>query len=211
MSLPLGWAEYKTADGKAYYFNSSTNVTTWDRPAAPVPTSNPKVVPEAIPQARPAPAVTISETSPLTGGLDNGLLADIQRGKALKKVTPPPERGPTSGGAPGDHATNQIKATSVARQAALPGVLPSGRGGGGGFAEIMRKNREAAAKKAAIAAAGNCNGNTITGSKTSLNGSASSHPAPKVSNGAEGGGTNVEARLTAIEGKLDKIMAKLGI
>jgi lipid-binding SYLF domain-containing protein len=31
--LPSGWQELVTPDGKPYYFNKSTNATTWDRPA----------------------------------------------------------------------------------------------------------------------------------------------------------------------------------
>lgn len=36
-ALPAGWAECKTPDGQVYYFNSTTNVTQWDRPGGAPP------------------------------------------------------------------------------------------------------------------------------------------------------------------------------
>ncbi|KAF1320889.1 hypothetical protein FI667_g12272, partial [Globisporangium splendens] len=100
--------------------------------------------------------------------------------------------------------------------------------GGGGFAEIMRKNREAAARRGGQAGGGSSNG---VGSSSfrrpsggagsaSASASASSYSAPTTPrttfseyDGSSSGKSNpaLEERLSAIEAKLDKIMAHLGI
>eukprot|EP00603_Paraphysomonas_imperforata_P002516 CAMPEP_0114429594 /NCGR_PEP_ID=MMETSP0103-20121206/9574_1 /TAXON_ID=37642 ORGANISM="Paraphysomonas imperforata, Strain PA2" /NCGR_SAMPLE_ID=MMETSP0103 /ASSEMBLY_ACC=CAM_ASM_000201 /LENGTH=95 /DNA_ID=CAMNT_0001598951 /DNA_START=189 /DNA_END=472 /DNA_ORIENTATION=+ len=75
MELPAGWFEYKTETGESYYYNESTQETTWDRPEPP----KPKPVVQETPAARPNPFGG-------GGGGRGGLLAGIQGGASLKKV-----------------------------------------------------------------------------------------------------------------------------
>ncbi|KUF93764.1 Ribosomal protein L11 methyltransferase [Phytophthora nicotianae] len=83
------------------------------------------------------------------------------------------------------------------------GGASSASNGAGGFAEIMRKNREAAARKSG--------GGSVPPAHNSSSSAPSTPRQTPLSGGYENGNNNVEARLAAIESKLDKIMAHLGI
>jgi len=80
----------------AYYFNASTNVTSWDKPLAPAaaaPAAPPK------PAAAPEPAAAAPAAAAPSGGGDRGgFLAEIAAGKKLKKTAPPVEKGPAGAG-----------------------------------------------------------------------------------------------------------------
>ena len=74
-----------------------------------------------------------------------------------------------------------------------------------GFAEIMRKNREAAARKSGSSSA------PPTHHSSSAPSTPRQVPSATNSRSYENGTGSVETRLAAIESKLDKIMAHLGI
>jgi len=47
--LPPGWEAFTADDGDEYYYNESTNETTWDRPEVPKPPSAPAAPPAPAP------------------------------------------------------------------------------------------------------------------------------------------------------------------
>ena len=70
-NLPSGWFEYvDDTSGKPYYYHQASNVTTWERPAAPNT--------RRAPQVKPNEATQSSESS---GSLPGGLLSQIQVSK----------------------------------------------------------------------------------------------------------------------------------
>ncbi|KAL4087933.1 hypothetical protein PRIC1_012364 [Phytophthora ramorum] len=223
MALPAPWLSYKTADGKEYYYNPQTKVTTWTRPAG-------SAAPSKTPPKREHPKTSSQAATPTGGAGRGGLLSQIQQGAKLKKVKTvektlfadhPPSTGasasapvpaasstpPTGGGGGMGAMMAAIKSGGNLRKTPSSGITresSSGGGGasassssGGGFADIIRKNREAAARK---------------GSGPSSSAPSTPRQTPSASS-YENGSSNssVETRLAAIENKLDKIMAHLGI
>jgi len=65
MSLPIGWEELTAEDGAMYYFNASTNETTWDRPSdrGSASPSNPQ---------RETYSVSLSSDKPSSSGFRSG-------------------------------------------------------------------------------------------------------------------------------------------
>ncbi|KAK1942011.1 hypothetical protein P3T76_006333 [Phytophthora citrophthora] len=230
MPLPAPWLSYKTKDGKEYYYNPETKVTTWTKPSG---SSSGKTPPK---HHKSSSAGSSGASSLPTGGAGRGgLLAQIQKGTSLKKVktvektmfagpsgsvvdgpsggassgVSAPSASPPMGGGGGMGAMMAaIKQGGSLRKTPSAGIQRENSSGGGGasngvggFAEIMRKNREAAARRSG--------GGSAPAANTS---SAPSTPRHTPSTSYENGNSNsVEARLAAIESKLDKIMAHLGI
>ncbi|OQR99865.1 hypothetical protein THRCLA_06357 [Thraustotheca clavata] len=217
MSLPPNWTAYKTQDGKEYFYNSQTKVTTWDRPAP--------VAVERKPKAE-APALGGGG-----GGDRGGLLAQIQLGKKLKKVTTkessPLDAVSPSKGSDAAPSSNPLFAAIANRAAGLKKTnrgspshantptsdASSSHASSGGFAEIMRKNREAAARKQA---SGPSNMGSPASSapvhalRKSLSVVQSSSNSLNLASSADNG-VALEEQLNRIEAKLDKIMAALNI
>ena len=118
-NLLPGWEAFQTDEGEWYYYHEGREETTWDKPEAPkaAPKPAPRAAAPKAAAVRSAAPVAAARPKPMGGGGMGGLLGDIQKGKALKKVGPPPERGPagkvvSGGGGGGARA-------------------PSGGGGGG--------------------------------------------------------------------------------
>ncbi|KAG6963437.1 hypothetical protein JG687_00006569 [Phytophthora cactorum] len=233
MPLPAPWLSYKTKDGKEYYYNPETKVTTWTKPSGSSSKTPPK-------HHKSSSGGGSSSTPALpTGGAGRGgLLAQIQQGTRLNKVktvektlfadhpsgsvgggagtgagSSAPAASPPMGGGGGMGAMmaaikqggslRKTPSSGIQRENSSGGSTSSAPSGAGGFAEIMRKNREAAARKSG--------GGSVPPAHNSS--SAPSTPRQTPSSGSyENGNSNaVEARLAAIESKLDKIMAHLGI
>ncbi|KAG1687414.1 hypothetical protein DVH05_005209 [Phytophthora capsici] len=226
MPLPAPWLSYKTKDGKEYYYNPETKVTTWTKPSG---SSSGKTPPK---HHKSSSTGSGGASSLPTGGAGRGgLLAQIQKGTSLKKVktvektmfagpsgsvvdgpasgASAPSASPPMGGGGGMGAMMAaIQQGGNLRKTPSAGIQRESSSGGGGasngaggFAEIMRKNREAAARRSG--------GGSVPPAN---NTSSPSTPRHAPSTSYENGNSNsVEARLAAIESKLDKIMAHLGI
>jgi hypothetical protein len=238
-NLLPGWEAFQTDEGEWYYYHEGREETTWDKPEAPkaAPKPAPRAAAPKAAAVRSAAPVAAARPKPMGGGGMGGLLGDIQKGKALKKVGPPPERGPAGkvvagGGGGGGARAPSGGGGGVAGQLSAM-MAGGGGGGGGGFKEIMRRNREAAAKKAA-AGGGAAAKPKPKPAPAPAAAPSWKKPEPKAaspppvmpraaaaapampqraapSSSATNGAAGVEARLSAIEAKLDKIMAKLGI
>lgn len=225
MPLPAPWLAYKTQDGKEYYYNPQTKVTTWTHPSGGAS----KTPPKRAHQKTSSGGSGSSSAPPAGGAGRGGLLAQIQQGTRLKKVKTVEKTlfaGPTgtvgdapaggssapsgasapepSGGGMGammaaiKSGGNLRKTPGAAIQRENSNGVANGASGAGGFAEIMRKNREAAARRG--------------GSAPPTHNSSSAPSTPRSTSYENGGSSgSVEARLAAIESKLDKIMAHLGI
>ncbi|TDH66046.1 hypothetical protein CCR75_007126 [Bremia lactucae] len=214
MPLPAPWRSYKTKDGKEYYYNPESKVTTWTKPSGSSSTSK---TPPKHSKSSASSSVSSSAASPAAGAGRGGLLAQIQQGAQLKKVktvektlfaTRPTENSAPSGGTSSFNGGGKmgsmmsaIKQGGNVRKTPSTGSSPSGAGG---FAEIMRKNREAAARKAG-------------GNMAPCVHHSSSEPSTprqigtKSNNFETGSNSTFETRLVAMEDKLDKIMAHFGI
>ncbi|CAI5744924.1 unnamed protein product [Peronospora destructor] len=206
MALPAPWLSYKTQDGKEYYYNPETKVTTWTRPSGG--SSSSSKTPSKHEHHK-------DNNSPALGAGRGGLLAQIQQGTNLKKVKTVEKPLFASNSSGGSGKGTGVGAGAVApaasggggmgsmmaaiksggnlRKAPSSGIQrenissgASASNGAGGFAEIMRKNREAAARRSG-------GGSALTNAQL------------------HNGNNSVEIRLAAIESKLDKIMAHLGI
>ncbi|CAI5714591.1 unnamed protein product [Peronospora effusa] len=229
MALPAPWLSYKTQDGKEYYYNPETKVTTWTRPSGGSSSSS---------KTPPKREHHKTNSSPALGAGRGGLLAQIQQGTNLKKVKTVektlfaghPSGGSVKGtgagagvgaGASAPAASGgggmgsmmaAIKSGGNLRKAPSSGMQKENISGGasasngaGGFAEIMRKNREAAARRSGGGSA------PLTHNCSSAPSTPRQMPSAPSSGGYENGSNSVEIRLAAIESKLDKIMAHLGI
>ncbi|CAH0490433.1 unnamed protein product [Peronospora farinosa] len=235
MALPAPWLSYKTQDGKEYYYNPETKVTTWTRPSRGSSSSS---------KTPPKREHHKTNSSPALGAERGGLLAQIQQGTNLKKVKTVEKTlfaGHPSGGS--GKGTGAGAGAGVGTGAGVGASAPAASGGGGmgsmmaaiksggnlrkapsssmqkenisggasasngagGFAEIMRKNREAAARRSGGGSA------PLTQNGSSAPSTPRQMPSAPSSGGYENGNNSVEIRLAAIESKLDKIMAHLGI
>ncbi|KAF1788344.1 WH2 domain [Phytophthora cactorum] len=200
-----------------YYYNPETKVTTWTKPSGSSSKTPPK-------HHKSSSGGGSSSTPALpTGGAGRGgLLAQIQQGTRLNKVKTVEKTlfADHPSGSVGGVLELALEALhlllvplwaeleedsklGIQRENSSGGSTSSAPSGAGGFAEIMRKNREAAARKSG--------GGSVPPAHNSS--SAPSTPRQTPSSGSyENGNSNaVEARLAAIESKLDKIMAHLGI
>ena len=257
-----GWEAFQTDEGEWYYYHEGREETTWDKPEAP------KAAPAgaagrraegrrcSIRGARRGRAAEAHG-----GGGMGGLLGDIQKGKALKKVGPPPERGPAgkvvSGGGGGARAPSGGGGGGVAGQLSAMMAGGGGRISGGWFAaaassrerafshrshgyESRRRRRRrrlqprgrgqegrggrrrraeakaktgAGARGRAVVEEARAQGRVVAaaGHAAGRRGGAGHAQRAAPSSSATNGAAGVEARLSAIEAKLDKIMAKLGI
>ncbi|CAH0514977.1 unnamed protein product [Peronospora belbahrii] len=168
MALPAPWLSYKTQDGKEYYYNPQTKVTTWTRPSGGLLSTT---------QTQSKQEQSKSSSTSALGAGRGGLLAQIQQGTNLKKVKTVEKTlfapissaqggagagekaiAPAVGGAGGGMGSMMaaIKSGGNLRKTPSSSIQKenSSTGGNiasssvGGFAEIMRKNREAAARRA---------------------------------------------------------------
>lgn len=59
-SLPVGWSQYQTPDGRAYYYHAGTKETRWNRPTASGPELQPTIAPDSTVLNSPPPIAPTS-------------------------------------------------------------------------------------------------------------------------------------------------------
>nr|CCA24408.1 AlNc14C238G9426 [Albugo laibachii Nc14] len=236
VGLSPPWRAYKTAEGKEYYYNTQTKVTTWDHPtssknASKRESKNTSAVRKTS-GSNNFKQDSKPRSSPVEGAGRGGLLAQIQQGAKLKKVDTN-EKSTLS-------ATINEKGTNESNNGAGPmegmsAMLNAIRSGGNlkksfnrqenGSSEVPDSTARSEGvansgaggglaeimKKSREAAARRGTANTGTSSSTSSYTTTPQYGSTTSAGRDASPKSDVEQRLKQLELKMDKLLAHFGI